>query len=399
MKERLLFVAAGQAQASAIRDARSAGHYVVAMDGSTVASGLAEADQYRVANILDPDKIIEVFKETGSEAIVSISCEAAMEAVAIACKKLGISGIPLEAVQVSRNKLRQREIIRTAGLLTPRFRLVNTVDEAMQAWGDFQNEACIVKPVDASGSRGVSFVNSQQAVSTAMALAFENSLSGQALLETFIPGREYSVEAWVVDTEVHVLATSEKVRTDPPYMLDRQVHFPDFLTEERRKAMIDHAVKAIQACGFRNCPVHLECIDSEKGPMIVELSARGAGFKVFTEMLPRVAGLSTIKASIETALGKRPDLTLSPSLSAATLAFIDPEPGLFRAAHGIETARALPGVAEIEIYVTPGESLNTLRSGSDRVGHIVVYDTDPVTCRETAQKALDLIRLEVEAFS
>lgn len=394
MKERLLFVAAGQAQVTAIKEARSFGHYVVAMDGDAAAPGLAEADEYRVANILDPDAIIAVLRETRAEGIVSISCESAMEAVAIACQVLGIPGIPLAAAQVSRSKLRQREAICAAGLLTPGLRSADTVDAAIKAWADLQAEACVVKPVDASGSRGVSLINSRQAVSAALELALENSLSGMALLETFVPGTEYSVEAWVTDSEVHVLATSEKRRTAPPYMLDRQVHFPDFMTDERRKTMIDHAVKAIKACGFRNGPVHLECIDSENGPMIVELSNRGAGFKVFTEMLPRVTGLSTIKASIETALGRRPDLTLNRSLSAATLAFIDPVPGFFRVAHGVEAARGLSGVAEVSIYISPGEPMNELRSGSDRAGHVLVYDSDPRSCRETAQKALDMIRLD-----
>lgn len=399
IKGRLLFVAAGQAQASAIREARSAGYYVIAMDGSAAAPGLAEANDSRVADILDSDEIIKVFNETKADGIVSISCDAAMDAVAIACEKLGIPGVPLDVVQVSRSKSKQREALSAGGLLTPCFRAVSTPEAATQAWDDFQAEACIIKPVDASGSRGVSFVNDRDAIPATLELARQNSPSRQVLLETFVPGTEYSVEAWVVDSEVHILATSEKVRTDPPHMLDRQVHFPALLTGERREVIVDHAIQAITACGFRDCPVHLECIDSEEGPMIVELSARGAGFKVFSEMLPRITGLPTIKASIEAALGRTPDLTLTPFLSAASLVFIDPVPGLFKNAQGLEEARALLGVAEIVMYISPGDPMNTLRSGADRAGHILVYDSDPVTCRETAQKALDSIRLEVEPFN
>jgi biotin carboxylase len=290
----------------------------------------------------------------------------------------------------------QREAFRSAGLLTPDFRAVSTAENALSAWDDFESEACVLKPVDSSGSRGVSFVGSRAEVQAAFELARRHSQSGRVMVESFMPGIEYSVEAWVVGSEVHVLASSEKVRTQPPYLLDRQVHFPDSLPSERRERMIAHAVRAIQACGFRDCPVHLECIDHSDGPMIVELAARGAGFKVFTEMLPRVTGLSTALASIDAALGKMPRLTMSAERSAASLVFLDPVPGAFVAAHGIAEALRLPGVAEAVIYTQPGQRMNPLRSGSDRAGHILVYDQDPHQCRETAQKALDLIRLEVQ---
>ncbi len=396
MKERLLFVAAGLAQTPAIRDARAAGHHVIAIDGSADAPGLTEADESYVVNILDAAEIVRVCREARAEAIVSVCCDAAMDAVAKACQELGLPGVPPEVVRVSRSKLLQREAFRAAGLLTPDFRAVTELEAALSAWDDFQAEACVLKPVDASGSRGVSFVSSRASVSAAFELARQNSHSGRVMVESFMPGIEYSVEAWVVGSEVHVLATSEKLRTQPPYLLDRQVHFPDSLPPERRKRMVEHAVRAIQACGFRDCPVHLECIDHVRGPMIVELAARGAGFKVFTEMLPRVTGLSTARASIDAALGKVPDLTLKPESSAASLVFIDPVPGIFKAAHGLQDARALPGVAEAILYTHPGQKMNLLRSGADRAGHILVYDQDATKCRATAQKALDLIRLEVE---
>ncbi|HAL71860.1 MAG TPA: hypothetical protein DCP71_08825, partial [Verrucomicrobiales bacterium] len=146
-------------------------------------------------------------------------------------------------------------------------------------------------------------------------------------------------------------------------------------------------------CGFRDCPVHLECIYSPEGPMIVELAARGAGFKVFTEMLPRVTGLSTAKASIQAALGEAPELPDLHHGQSASLVFIDPVPGEFVQAEGLDAALALPDVSEVVIYPQPGQVLHELRSGSDRAGHILTYSTEPSTCRATAQAALNHIRL------
>lgn len=393
MKEKILFVAAGLAQAPAIREAGLMGYEVVAMDGDASAPGLADAATAYVANILDADEIIRVAREFGAQAIVSVCCDVAMEAVARACQELGLPGISPEVVRVSRSKWLQREAMRSAGLLVPQFASVTEEEAALAAWDNFQSEAVVIKPVDASGSRGVSYVDDRSLVSRAFELARQNSRSGRVMVESFMPGIEYSVEAWVVGTEIHVLATSMKVRTQPPYLLDRQVHFPDNLPPEQRQTMIDHAVRAIRACGFRDCPVHLECIYSPQGPMIVELAARGAGFKVFTEMLPRVTGISTARASIQAALAQTPELDRSQDSQGASLVFIDPVPGEFLRAEGENEARTLTGVSEVVIYAKPGQIMNELRSGSDRAGHILAYAPEPAACRATAQAALEQIRL------
>ncbi len=393
MKKKILFVAAGLAQAPAIREAKLMGYDVAAMDGDATAPGLSDADESHLGNILDAQEVLRVARLTQAQGIVSVCCDVAMEAVAAACAELGLPGIRSEVVRVSRSKLLQREAMSEAGLLMPQFAAVETAESALESWDRFQSPAVVIKPVDASGSRGVSYVNERGQVAGAFELARQNSRSALVMVESFMPGTEYSVEAWVVGTEVHVLATSMKVRTQPPYLLDRQVHFPDDLSKSKRRIMIDHAVRAIQACGFRDCPVHLECIYSPQGPMIVELAARGAGFKVFTEMLPRVTGFSTTKASIQASLGQKPDLQCLGKGMAASLVFVDPVPGEFIAAEGVEAARALPGVSEVVLYPKPGQQLHELRSGSDRAGHILTYAEDPANCRATAQSALDLIHL------
>lgn len=393
MNRRILFVAAGLAQAPAIRDARAAGYEVAAMDGDAGAPGFRDAARAYVANILDAAEIVRCAREFGAHGIASVCCDVAMEAVAVAVRELGLPGIAPEVVAVSRSKVQQRERIAAAGLPVPQFSIVRTPGEARAAWDRLELGAGVIKPVDASGSRGVSYVETRDRVEPAFLAAVENSKSGAVLVESFVPGIEYSVEAWVTGSKIHLFATSQKVRTPPPSLLDRQVHFPDDLSAEKRHAMIDHAFRAITACGFRDCPVHLECIDSAEGPMVVELAARGAGFKVFTEILPRVTGVSTALASVHASLGRTPELRPSGAGTAASLVFIDPVPGIFERAEGVEAARALPGVSEIAIYPKPGQRLHELRSGADRAGHILAYDPDPARCRATALEALAAIRL------
>lgn len=395
--KRILFVAAGSAQATAIREARAAGYVTAAMDGSREASGLAEAEVSFVANILDSREIVRCAREFRADGIASIACDAAIEAVAQATAELRLPGIPLDVARTSRSKLRQRQAIQAAGLLVPQFQIVRSAADAQRAWAEFRVPKAVLKPVDSSGSRGVSFVSAESEIAAAFELAVAHSATRAVLIESFVAGTEYSVEAWVIGTRVHVLATSVKTRTQPPYLLDREVHFPDNLPPARRKRMVEDATRAIEACGFRDCPVHLECIDSAEGPVVVELAARGPGFKVFTEVIPAVTGISTTLASVAACLGETPRLEPVRAGVAASLMFVDPQPGLFERVEGVEDARALPGVAEVVIYCRHGQRLNMLRSGADRAGHVLVYDRDPERCRATAAAAMNKIRLHSRA--
>jgi biotin carboxylase len=395
MKERLLFVAAGMAQTSAIQEARKLDYYIIAMDGAVNAPGFVEAHEVFIADITNPEEVVRVFCSSRADAIVSISCDAALIAVAIACEKLGLPGISVDNARVSRSKLLQRELISSAGLLVPQYRAVSTLDAALKSWDDFQVEACVFKPIDGSGSRGVSLVDQRVNVSVAFQNAQQNSSSGLVMIESFIGGIEYSVEAWVVNSNPHILATSEKLRSEPPYLLDKEVHFPDNLPPQKRRVMVDYAIRAIRACGFRDGPVHMELIYSDNGPVIVELAARGAGFKVFTIILPHITGISMVQASIELALGATPDLKELNEPTAASLVFISPKLGILKSINGLEKISTLAGVQEVMLYAKVGEHMNNLQSGSDRVGHILVFNKDPVKCRSTAQKALKLLELEV----
>lgn len=390
---RVLFVAAGSYQATAIREARAAGYTVAAMDGSERAVGLREADQAYHANILNPAEIVRCARDFRADGIAIVCCDVAMEATSIAARELGLPAMPLEVVRVSRSKMLQRERLAAAGLLVPQFWLVRSPEEARAAWRKLETGACVVKPVDASGSRGVSYVDDLADLDGAFTQAVENSKSGAALVESFMPGIEYSVEAWAVGAEVRVLTTSVKQRTQPPYFVDQQTHFPCDLPPAKRQAMIAAAVRAIEACGFRDCPVHLECIDSPHGPMVVELAARGAGAKIFTDILPRVAGLSTALATVQTALGEKPDVTCTGEATAASLVFVDPIPGVLARVEGVDEARAIRGVAEVEIYLHPGDTMHELRSGADRVGHVIAFDPDPQKCRAIAREALEKIQV------
>ncbi len=393
MSECLLFVAAGQAQAPIISAASGRAYRVAAMDQDPAAAGFEFAHEHYVGDIIDADNIIRIAQTCGASGIVCISCDAALPAVVKACEVLGLPSISPATVAMSTSKVLQRKALVDANLPTPWHVVVTNLQQIADIEKSRPPSRVVVKPADSSGSRGVSLVEVNEPLIDAITRAMAFSHQQAVLVEAFIEGNEYSVEAWVSRGQISILGCSEKIRTQPPYLLDREVHFPPAIDEQLIRSLKSQATLAIQACGYDNCPVHVECILSEDRPVIVELAARGAGFRVFSEMLQQVSGVDITQACIDTALGKDPVLEPTLAVVASSLIFIDPVPGVFTHALGVEHAENIEGISDISIYPARGDTLQELRSGADRAGHVIAYAGSSEVCRHAARKAASEIQL------
>lgn len=392
---RVLFVGAGPAQMPAIRHARSLGYVAYAVDADPAAVGFEYAVGFDVGDIRDPDFIKVCAQRYNVNAIVGIATDVAVPSVARACASLGFSSIPVEAADVSVNKLLQRKHMQAAGLRVPAFMPFQSVDKA-QANAAHIGFPLVIKPSDAAGSRGVSLVQNEREVIQAAEAALAASRSKTGIVEEYIDGVEVSVEGFVVGGKFHAICLSEKTRTPPPYLLDTEVHFPDSLSQAERSSVLALASDAVAACGLDNCPVHMEILRSNKGPIVVELAARGAGFRVFTNILPHVTGIDTVDVQLRLALGETVVISAKEPLKGAVIAFLSPKPGKLKFIEGLDQAREVPGVQEAEVYIETGAVMGKLKCGADRIGHLIVFGENRQEAEEHAMLALSLIKLGVE---
>lgn len=392
---RVLFVGAGSAQMPAIRHANSLGYVSYAIDADPHAAGFKDAAGFKVGDIRDPEFVKKCAHTYNVNAIIAVATDVAVPSAARACASLGLPSMSVEAADISVNKLLQRRHMKEAGLNVPAFMPFNSVQEAQLNAGQI-GYPVVVKPCDSAGSRGVSLVQNSAGVNQAAEAALSMSRSSVGITEEYIEGVEISVEGFVAAGKFYAICISEKVRTPPPYLLDTEVHFPDLLSQAERNMVLTTAREAVKACGLNNCPVHMEMLRSDKGPVVVELAARGAGFRVFTNILPYVTGIDTIDVQLRLALGESINIAVKEPLKGAVITFLSPIPGRLKCVNGIDEARQVLGVQEVEVYIKPGEIMGKLTCGADRIGHMIVFGENREDADSRARLAMSLIKLEVE---
>ncbi|CAN0120218.1 unnamed protein product, partial [Discosporangium mesarthrocarpum] len=141
----------------------------------------------------------------------------------------------------------------------------------------------VVKPLESAGSDDVYLCDSEEEVRKAFAVidGKVNGLGGVnegALVQEYLDGTEYVVDSVSRDGVHRVCAIWEYDK--------RTVNGADFVyfgmklnsaSGEREKAIIDYALKVLDAMGVRYGPGHMEVKYTSTGPCLVEVGSRCHG--------------------------------------------------------------------------------------------------------------------------
>lgn len=389
--KKLLVIGAGTAQAEGIKRAKELGCHTIAVDGNPMSPGFKFADEYEAIDFSDAKKVLKLAEKKKIDAVMTFCCDAALHAVAEIVEKLALPGLTHEQVDRGLNKFNLRKICAENEIPVPFFAPAYSLEECQNACLS-AGFPCVIKPMDSSGSRGVTLVNNKDEIEKSYNLARQYSKSG-ILIEAFMHGLESSVEGFVLKDGACVVTMSDKIRTPPPYLLDTDVIFPTKYTDPLLSETKNMALKIMNSMHLNPTPFHMEVMMTPDGPRIVEVGLRGPGFKVFTHIIPKVTGVDVLAANIAVSFGDSPKIEPK-QVCASAIKFIAGKKGIVKSIHGVEEARAIPGIEEIEIYIKPGDETRDLCSGADRIGHILAYADSRDESANLANKAASLIKVE-----
>lgn len=393
-QRKVLIIGAGSAQYKGIAKAREMGLFTIATDRSPQAPGLVIADIPLVLDVKDCESSIKVAQQYQIDGVFSIASEVSVRTVAAVAEELKLPGLSRQVARIVTDKALMREKYAEEDVPSPRFKIAYSLDEAIKAIDELSLPV-VIKPSDNAGSRGVTKIDKETEIQDAYERANGFSEQGKVLIESFMEGVEVSVEAVVYQGRIKILSLSDKIRTPPPYLLDTTVIFLSNYPKETQDKICEVARKAIRAVGINNGAVHIEIMMTAEGPKMVELAARGPGFKVFTDMIPYVTGVDVTEGIIRLALGEEPDLEIRAN-RGSVLKFIGAAPGRIKEIKGKDEVRNISGVFEFELYLGVGDKIRPLTCGDDRVGHIISFADSREKAFEVIEKAERLLEIEVE---
>ncbi len=398
-EKKLLFIGGGPEQVNTIQWAVEQGVKAYLVDISENALALPYATEHLICDIRDKHRILKFAKKHAIEGVTSICLESTMHTTAYIVDELRLPGLSHKAAENVTNKYRMRTLFERAGLPVPRYKLIapELLDE--EEFPGFAGP-WVIKPVDNAGSRGVRMVQERYHLKEAYQDALKFSRRSEVLIEEFIPGKEISVEGYVIKGNLLVETLSDKHRSPLPYLFDLALKFPSAYPDHVQQEAVRQIGEAVKALGIQEGPVHAELmVTSEHKVFIVEIAGRGPGSKVYTEIIPHVSGVHPNRLQVFSALNCMPEnIKVSTPLKGATLYFFTSQSRKkIKSFIGLEKLHDIQGVFECRFYLQPGDIVEKCISGEQRYGQLITLGNTLEEAMDVQNKALNLINVELES--
>ncbi len=391
---RILIIGGSILQLPAIKKAKEMGLYVGVVDFNPNAIGRKYADEFFEISTIDIDGVTTAAKKFLPQGVITLATDMPMRTVAAVAKTIGLKGISPEIAYRATDKVAMIKCFEDNNVPHPWYYEVR--DE--NYWHFLINELtypCIIKPADSSGSRGVCLLNNKQEASQVYSYAKSHSSSGVVIVEEYMKGPEVSVEIIVYENEIHIISITDKMTTGAPHFVELGHKQPSALSEKVKKDIAQVAIKAVKAIGINNSAAHVEIIVTDNGPKLVELGARLGGDCITSHLVPLSTGIDMVKASIDLAMGHKPDLNKTIE-KVSMIKYIPSTKGILKNIKGIDQAREIPGIKEVTITKQIGEEVGNIKNSGDRLGYIIVQASSYQEAEEIFSNALTKIIVEVE---
>ena len=332
------------------------------------------------------------------DAVLAVD-DSGLDLAALLCEYLYLPGNAPEAVRQTRDKLAFRNILRGGGLNCPDFCHLDSDAEAIALPLPLPLRfPVVVKARRLSASRGVIRADTPQAY--AQAVHWARSIQAKAdrdaaelglVVENFIPGSEHALEGLLHRGRLRVLALIDKPDPlDGPYFEETLYLTPSRLAREKQDEIAQTVERACALAGLASGPIHAEMRVNTQGVWMLEIAARSIG-GLCGRMLRPALGMSLEELILRDAL----NLPLpEPRAEAAIGVMMIP---IFRGVRGLDDARAVAGISDIQITASPGQLIAAPPEGASYLGFIFADGISSGAVESSLREAHALLQFDIQA--
>ena len=314
----ILILGAGLMQKPAILSAKEEGFTVHVIDADPKAVAIPYADTFRQIDLKDKDGILAYAKELqagdGGLAAVFTAGTDFSASVSYVCEKLGLPAHSHQAAVNASVKTVMRQCFADAGVPSPAFLRVgkeDISDKLMNTVLAKMSFPLVVKPVDNMGARGCRMVRNEAEFLPAVEVAVKCSRTGNAIVEEYMEGPEYSIDALVYNGTFTVTGFAIRHIKYPPYFIEVGHTMPAELDKKTHDELISVFALGAKSLGLTCGAAKADIKYTSKGPMIGEIAGRLSGGYMSGWTYPYASDLNLTKQGIFIAAGQEPKELIS----------------------------------------------------------------------------------------
>ncbi|SDH23005.1 Biotin carboxylase [Aneurinibacillus thermoaerophilus] len=312
-------------------------------------------------------------------------------------KFLGLKGHNIESL----NRVRYKHLTRSylaehnfRDFLQPSFHIVNCLEDLIDLKIQFP---CVIKPVDDSGSNGVSICQNYNDLESSLLAELQRQhnergykLTRKWLIEEFIKGQEFSAEMLYTTGGWKLVSVTKKETYGSHAVECGHVTGPEinpiYDLEERCKKLLD-------ILGLNYGAAHIEFFISGKDLYLVEVNPRLAG-DCIPELVEISTGVDMVKHIVLQAIGELTDINIVKQGYAAIKFILPFERGIYTDVRGIDEAQSVKGVKRVSIVQLPFRA-ESIKSSYQRLGFVIAEGDSMEKAIHFTQTAINMLKWSV----
>ncbi|MCD7919386.1 MAG: ATP-grasp domain-containing protein [Clostridiales bacterium] len=384
MKKILLLGGSAQ-QVIAIETAKRLGFYTILCDYLTDNPGQYVADQFYLVSTTDKESVLSVAEKEKIDGVLAYASDPAAPTAAYVAEKLGLPGNPYKSVQILCNKDQFRAFLKENGFHAP---LANGYTTQMEMEKDIQHYhlPVIIKPVDSSGSKGVTVLHNWDGLAQAAEFAFSFSRTHHLIVEDYIEKKhKYLIggDIFVYKGKViqwGLMNCHRDGQVNPLVPVGKS--YPLLLSEQDIKSVKDTLQRMVDKLGIISGPMNVELVvDQSNRVWPIDIGPRSGG-NMIPDLLGMIFDTDVVEMSVRSAMGMSIDVKENEGIPYyATHNLHTAENGIFE---GIEYSEEIKKhIVKECVYKKPGDPVEYFDNAAKAVGIVFL--------RFKNQEEMDLI--------
>jgi len=181
-----------------------------------------------------------------------------------------------------------------------------------------------------------------------------------------------------------------------PYFLEIGHDFPARVPAAESAAIGEAALAALRALGLGWGPAHVELRAGPAGALVIEVNPRLAGGMI-PRMVEQATGIDLVFHAVARAAGRATPPVPTRDLAASIRFLVAPHGGRLTGLRGVDEARAVPHVVDVEPIRPPGTEVAIRHSFTDRLGYVIAAAPSGDAAAAAAELGLRFLHADMDA--
>ncbi len=395
--KKLLLLGGSSQQIIAIETAKRLGFYTVLCDYLPDNPGQLVADTFYQTSTTDKEAILAVARQEQVDGVIAYASDPAAPTAAYVAEALGLPTNPYASAQILCNKDLFRQFLRENGFNTPASVGCHSEQEVVDAIASLPLPL-IVKPVDSSGSKGVTVIRDKAQAQEAARHAFSFTRCNRVIVEQFLEKKHpYLIGGDIFVYQGRVIQWGlmnchRDSRVNPLVPVGKS--YPCQLAPEDLELVKATLQRLVDKLHIQAGPMNVELIvDKENRVWPIDIGPRSGG-NMIPDLLGHIFSTDVVEMSVKVAMGMELTLSDTPPVPCfATHNLHSDRHGTFEA---LEISEALqPYVIRTCLYKKPGDSVQYFENAARALGILFFHFPEEATMMDFLNHINDHIHIRL----